>query len=130
LTDHHAYHDLPVAWNQLGSSSIDVLGSYINSINQTNISGKPLTVTEWQHVFSNPYRYEGGLMFPSYARLQGWSAITQHSQAVRLKSEAALSTVIANDPIARASEYMSALLFGRADVAESTHRAEIVVNAA
>lgn len=106
------------------------LGDAANSVRMaaaTRWLGKPFIVSEYDHLFWNRYRYEGGLVFPAYAALQGWDALCRHAHGpIALAygepyphKRAMLPYAIALDPIARAGETLSALLFRRGDVATS-----------
>lgn len=89
--------------------------------------GRPFVVSEWDHLFWNRYRYEGGLVFPAYAALQGWDALCRHAHGpIVLRygepfphKRAMLPYAIALDPVARAGETLSTFLFRRGDVAAS-----------
>ncbi|MGO4736931.1 glycoside hydrolase [Bosea sp. 2KB_26] len=89
--------------------------------------GKPFIVSEYDHLFWNRYRYEGGLVFPAYAALQGWDVLCRHAHGPIILAygepyphkRAMLPYAIALDPVARAGETLSALLFRRGDVATS-----------
>lgn len=132
LSDYHAYHDHggPASgyyWTHDNTSSAqDTLG-YLRLAAQTRQWGRPFTVSEWSHVYWNPWRHEGGLVFPSYAALQGWSLIAQHGHPVVLAPKALDHFNIHEDPPRKATERMAALLYRRGDVATSSHRLEVVV---
>lgn len=89
--------------------------------------GKPFVVSEYDHLFWNRYRYEGGLVFPAYAALQGWDVLCRHAHGPIVLAygepyphkRAMLPYAIALDPVARAGETLSALLFRRGDVSTS-----------
>lgn len=132
LSDYHAYHDhggpaTGYYWTHDNTSSAqDTLG-YLRLAAQTRQWGRPFTVSEWSHVYWNPWRHEAGLVFPGYASLQGWSLIAQHGHPVILAPKALDHFNIHEDPPRKATERMAALLYRRGDVATSPHRLEVVV---
>lgn len=87
--------------------------------------GRPFLVSEYDHLFWNRYRYEAGLVMPSYAALQGWDVLCRHGHGPIVLAygepyphkKAMLPYAIALDPVARAGETLSALLYRRGDVA-------------
>ncbi|KUL94188.1 glycoside hydrolase [Bosea sp. WAO] len=89
--------------------------------------GKPFVISEYDHLFWNRYRYEAGLVFPAYAALQGWDALCRHAHGPIALSygepyphkRAMLPYAIALDPVARAGETLTALLYRRGDVSAS-----------
>lgn len=89
--------------------------------------GKPFIITEYDHLFWSRSRYEAGLVFPAYAALQGWDAICRHGHGPIILAygepyphkRQMLPYAIALDPVARAGETLSALLFRRGDVSEA-----------
>lgn len=136
LVDNHTYHDhgYDIAsenlyWTHSNSSAFDDAIGMFRGMADTRQTGKPFTITEWGHVYWNPYRYEGGLYFPAYASFQDWSMIAQHAQPVILAPSYADHFLVGPDPIAKASEYMAAFLFARGDVATTQVRSEMVVDA-
>lgn len=36
-------------------------------------------MTEYDHLFWSPYRYEAGLAAPSFAAMQGWDVLCRHA---------------------------------------------------
>ncbi|HEV7322804.1 MAG TPA: glycoside hydrolase [Ensifer sp.] len=109
------------------TSSIADGVNYIRMNAATRWLGKPFVVSEYDHLFWNRYRYEAGLAMPAYAALQGWDALCRHGHGpIALAygepfphKRAMLPYAIALDPIARAGETLSALLYRRGDVATS-----------
>ncbi|MFX8968946.1 hypothetical protein ABTN10_19970, partial [Acinetobacter baumannii] len=61
-----------------GKSSFESGLAYIRAIAAARWFGKPFLVTEYDHLFWNPYRYEAGLAMPAYAGLQRWDMICRH----------------------------------------------------
>lgn len=108
-------------------SSLADGANYIRAIAASRWLGRPFVVTEYDHLFWSRYRYEAGLVAPAYAALQGWDAICRHGHGpivlaygenVAHKRQM-LPYAIALDPVARAGETLSALLFRRGDVAQA-----------
>jgi hypothetical protein len=105
-------------------SSIADAASYMRVAAATRWLGKPFTITEYDHLFWNRYRYEAGLMMPAYAALQGWDVLCRHGHGpIALQygepyphKRSMLPYAIALDPVARAGETLAALLFRRGDV--------------
>jgi hypothetical protein len=84
------------------------------------IVGKPYTFTEFNYVYPNPYRAEGGPVMGAYAALQDWDAVYNfdfaHTQGTST-GIAPTGLFDANaDPVARHADRISALLFLRGDV--------------
>lgn len=107
-----------------GKSSFETGLAYVRAIAAARWFGKPFLVTEYDHLFWNPYRYEAGLAMPAYAGLQRWDMICRHGHGPIVLSygepfphkRQMLPYAIALDPVARAGETLSALLFRRGDV--------------
>ena len=107
------------------TSSISDTASYIGEIAAGRWLGRPFLVTEYEHLFWNRYRYEAGIVMPTYAALQGWDGICRHGQGPLTLAfdEAApfrqriVPYTFAADPVARAGETLASLLFRRGDVA-------------
>jgi len=148
----HNYHDHPKKSGRLGhgaapmrkqqnTSSLDNNLQYVRVLAANRLSGKPFVVDEYNHPFPNPWRREAGLVFPAYASFQDWDGICRFAEPVQLsyqeKGQANIAISAFNvgmDPIARAGETLSALLFRRGDVQVAAEQAvmhlnpEIVVN--
>ncbi|WP_026614544.1 hypothetical protein [Ensifer aridi] len=100
---------------------------YMRMIAAARWLGKPFIVSEYDHLFWNRYRYEAGLVMPAYAALQGWDVLCRHGHGpIALAygepyphKRAMLPYAIALDPVARAGETLSALVFRRGDAARS-----------
>ncbi|WP_373989588.1 hypothetical protein [Duganella sp. BuS-21] len=98
-------------------------------------AGMPLAVTEYGQVFWNQYRFEASAMVPAVAALQGWDFMCMHAEgAIDLKYDSSGPARkrslgpygVGLDPVLRAGETLSALLFLRGDVAPSPNRATVV----
>lgn len=97
-------------------------------------AGKPFSVTEYGQVFWNKYRFEASAMVPAVAALQGWDFMCMHSEGAidlqydpfgPVRKQAINPYTIGIDPVLRAGETLSALLFLRRDVAPSPNRVTI-----
>ena len=127
----HNYHDHPSNWIESGSkieqsSVIKKTADYIRQLAVTRVANRPFLVTEHGIPFWSHRRYEAVGMFPAYAALQNWDLICQHSYAVTLqqtegggRGKGLLPFMVGSDPIARAQEVLSTLIYRRADVAQS-----------
>ena len=98
-------------------------------------AGKPLTVSEYGQVFWNQHRYEASVVTPAVAALQGWDYLCMHSegpidlsfqQPGILRKQGINPYEAGIDPVLRAGETLSALMFLRGDVSPSPNRATIV----
>ncbi len=129
----HGYHDHPSEYVRRGStqsatSSLPGGLWYVQWLAGRRHWGRPLLVSEWGHVFWNPWRHEGGVAAPSYAALQDWQLLMQHAAPVALRvKEPVKSFTVVSDPAVKPSEYMAALLFERGDVAASPHKVDVVL---
>ncbi|MDX0464534.1 glycoside hydrolase [Sinorhizobium medicae] len=127
----NTYHDWVGGYSpgsaQTQDSSLAGGANYMRMIAAARWLGKPFIVSEYDHLFWNRYRYEAGLAMPAYAALQGWDVLCRHGHGpIALAygepfahKRAMLPYAIALDPVARAGETLSALLFRRGDVATS-----------
>lgn len=95
--------------------------SYFRAASTARFFDRPYMITEYSHSAFNRYRHERGLYFSSYAALQGWDNLTPHADTVRLTVDPMWCFEHGTDPIARASETVSALTFLRQDVKEAPH---------
>jgi len=142
----HSYHDHPKKIGRLGkaaapmrtqqnSSSLSNNLYYIRTIAPSRLTGKPFVVDEYNHPFPNPWRREAGIVFPAYASFQDWDGICRFAEPVQLsyvekgQANTAISAFnVGMDPIARAGEVLSALLFRRGDVKVAHWQADIHLN--
>lgn len=85
---------------------------------------KPLIVTEYNLAWGNQYKY-AHFMYPAYAALQGYSALTLHE--THRDMIARLPSITFNSLIDRPLEYMAAFLFQRGDIAESPNRVTVQI---
>lgn len=122
----HSYHDHP-AYNVGGTtrfwpkSSLGNANSIFRGIAGSAIWRKPLLVTEYGHVFCDPYRYEQAFSIGAYAALQGIGALTVHAQAVGYGSQNSpiIPFFCMFDPINKAGEFLTTHMLVRGDVARS-----------
>lgn len=126
-----SYHDIVLSLDTNvtieQSSSLDDDLKYVRAMMATRWLGRPFIVSEYDHLFWNSFRHEAGLAVPAYAALQGWDGLCRHgSGPIDLAygsglphKQKLLPYNLGMDPIARASETLSALLFRRGDVARS-----------
>ncbi|MYM29505.1 hypothetical protein GTP58_14340 [Duganella sp. CY15W] len=105
--------------------------NFVARIASARHAGKPFIVTEYGQVFWNQYRFEGSVVTPAIAALQGWDMICMHgeggvdlsfSQPGIIRKQAINPYGVGIDPVLRAGETLSALLFLRGDVAPSPNR--------
>ncbi len=128
------YHDWigdvsPGAQIQQESSLANAV-EYFRLAASARVFGKPFVMTEYDHMFWNQFRYEAGLAMPSYAALQGWDVLCRHSNGAlvlgyggsNFNEQYIRPYRTALDPVARAGETLSALLFRRGDVAKAAHQ--------
>ncbi|MEZ0218013.1 MAG: glycosyl hydrolase family 5 [Rariglobus sp.] len=88
------------------------------------IFGKPYTVTEFNFVWPNAARAEGGVLMPAYAGLQDWDALYNFDYAARASDALTPSVVssggrvfsLATDPIGMLADRASAFIFLHGDV--------------
>lgn len=112
------------------TSSFDGAVAYVRNAAATRLAAKPFVMTEYDHVFWNRHRYEAGLAMPAYAALQDWDILCRHSNGALVlgyggsdfNEQYIRPYRTALDPVARAGETLSALLFRRGDVAKALHR--------
>ncbi|NTJ41906.1 glycoside hydrolase [Agrobacterium larrymoorei] len=119
-----------------GKSSLEDGLLYLRTIGAARWLGKPFFVTEYDHLFWNPYRYEAGLAAPAFAALQGWDGLCRHAHGPIILSygedfphkKQMLPYAIALDPVARAGETLAALIFRRGDAAPASLQIPFLVD--
>ena len=118
--------------NSMLEAPLKILALRLAAVRQ---AGKPLTVSEYGQVFWNQHRYEASVVTPAIAALQGWDYLCMHSegpidlsfQQPGIQRKQGINPYEAGiDPVLRAGETLSALLFLRGDVSPSPNRATIV----
>lgn len=99
-------------------------------------ANKPFIVTEYGQPFWNKYRFEASVTVPAVAALQNWDMICMHGEGgIDLsfdqpgisRKQAINPYGVGIDPVLRAGETLSALLFLRGDVAPSPNRVRISI---
>ncbi|WP_416409484.1 glycoside hydrolase [Agrobacterium rosae] len=119
-----------------GKSSLEDGLLYLRTIGAARWLGRPFFVTEYDHLFWNPYRYEAGLAAPAFAALQDWDVLCRHAHGPIVLSygedfphkKQMLPYAIALDPVARAGETLAALVFRRGDMKSSALRIPFLIN--
>ncbi len=131
----NSYHDHPSGGPLAKGSRINQtssIGSAANTVCSylaTRISGKPFLVSEHGHCFWNRYRYEHGFVLGGYAALNEFDALTAFVMApTRNFSGKIVDFEIRFDPVRRATELMTALLYRRGDVKSSPFRTRIEID--
>lgn len=131
--DCHAYFQHPTNWSRSGSvvasgSSISAGADYWRSSFGTRLAGRPFIVSEYNHCYWNPYRYETGLLFGAYSAFQGGGALMIHSGGVEVGRPGRVSCFsVAHSPLMLAGQFLTAQLFQRGDVRRSAHRVTVPV---
>ncbi|KAA3515729.1 glycoside hydrolase [Agrobacterium rosae] len=119
-----------------GKSSLEDGLLYLRTIAAARWFGRPFFVTEYDHLFWNPYRYEAGLAAPAFAALQDWDVLCRHAHGPIVLSygedfphkKQMLPYAIALDPVARAGETLAALVFRRGDLKSAALRIPFLIN--
>lgn len=130
----HSYHGHPSSSGPFEqtidqSSSLSNANAVFRGISSTRLTGKPLLVTEYGIVFWNKYRYEEAFAVGAYAAFQDYSALTVHSQTVSIRPETAIRPFgCTSDPVIHASEFLTAYLFRRGDVAPARAHIRLDLN--
>ena len=131
LVTMNSYHAHPSNYNQAGStidqsSSIENAGNQIRGFIATRILGKPYLITEHGHAFWNRYRYEQAFLTGAYSAFQDFDGLTAFAQPVSVQTTSFINPFnIRFDPILRAQEFLTAVLFLRGDVTPARHRIRI-----
>lgn len=133
FVDNHFYWDHPsflgASWGlpstgaSGNSSAVAAGGAGPDVVAKTRLLGKPFTVSEWDYVFPNRYRAEGGLIMGAVSALQDWDAIWRfaysHGREAVIAPRPADYFNMAQDPLRQASERTGLLLFLRGDMGVS-----------
>lgn len=107
------------------SSSFENGARYLQLMASMRFHGRPLLATEHDQIFWNPNRFEAGLVAPAFAALQGWSTLCRHADGPidlaydgkGLRKQAIEPDGVGLDPVARAGETLTALLWLRREIA-------------
>jgi hypothetical protein len=110
------------------TSSFDDGARYLQLMGSMRFFGKPLVVTEHDQIFWNPNRFESGLFASAYGAIQGWNFLCRHSDGpIDLaydgkgsRKQAIEPDGAGLDPIARAGETLTALLWLRREIPPAT----------
>lgn len=118
----------------IGSSAGNAAADYWRDACSTRLTGRPLLVTEFNHAFWNKYQHEAGLLFSAYSAFQDFSALVIFQDPVypSITGDSRVTGALRNfsvapSPVARAGEFISALLFKREDVKKASHRVELSI---
>ncbi len=109
---------MPVKFNQ--KSSLKTFCWLPRNLMPTRIFGKPFVVTEFNFVWPNAFRAEGGALMASYSLLQDWDALYNFAYAE--KKDHAFSPQpsrffsLASDPVGLLADRFSALVFRRQEI--------------
>ncbi|SDT92850.1 hypothetical protein SAMN05444156_0822 [Verrucomicrobium sp. GAS474] len=132
LVSMHSYHDHPqfrpqeVLENNNTSSFADSLNWWRGMIG-CRIAGKPLAITEYGHVYWNRYRYEEGLAVGAYGAFQDLSSLHVHSEPVEMKGRGLAPFRPGSDPIGRASQVVTGILFMDQAITPAAHRVDVTL---
>ncbi|MEM1371348.1 MAG: beta-galactosidase, partial [Pseudomonadota bacterium] len=127
LVTMNSYHDDVLSFepgttiNQDSSLADDL--AYLRELSSTRWAGRPFIVTEHNHMFWNRHRHQSGLLAPAMAALQNWDGLCRHGTGPIDLATASdlphkrriLPYSIGTDPISRAAETLTALVFRRGD---------------
>ncbi len=129
----NTYHNHPSSFSRAGSkcgqnSAVGGAGGYWRGIASMRFADRPFVETEFNHSFWNPYVYECGPLFGAYSALQGFDCLIIHEGAVYFRKKDPVDVFsVGRNPINRAGEFLSACLFQRGDIKESSHRIELQI---
>jgi hypothetical protein len=126
----NSYHAHPMKDMIDPGSSIASQARIIREFVSTKRYGKPLVVTEHAHGFWNRYRYEQGLLMGGYACFQNFAGLVNHSHPITLAPKEGIIRTFwtSTDPVIRASEFLTALLFIRRDVKTAPAQVRVVLD--
>lgn len=135
--DMHAYHDESLGFSPgttiAQTSSTVTAARYARWLATSRQSGKPYSVTEYGQPFWNRFRFEAGAIIPAMAAFQGWDFACLHGEGgidLTFYSNASRKSAIhpygvGIDPVSRAGETLSALLYMRGDVSPAINRVAV-----
>jgi hypothetical protein len=142
FVDNHFYWDHPsflgASWGlpstgaSGNSSAVAAGGAGPDAVAMTRLYGKPFTVSEWDYVFPNRYRAEGGMIMGAVSALQDWDAIWRfaysHGRDSVIAPRPADYFNMAQDPLRQASERTGVLLFLRGDAKTSSNTVTVGID--
>ncbi len=129
----NSYHAHPSAFWQPGSvinqgSSINDAGNVIRGFLSMVQSGKPFHITEHGHVFWNRYRYEQSFITGAYSAFQDIDGLTGFGSQVSTQPYSLIMPfLIKHDPVAKAQEFLTALMFLRRDVSPAKNKVRMQI---
>jgi hypothetical protein len=110
-------------------SSIGSAANTVRSFLAARPYGKPLVVTEHGHVFWNKYRYEQGFVMGGLSALNAFDGLTAFFMPVTTHPNQRITSFeMRHDPILRAAELMTGLMYRRRDVKTSDLATRIRLN--
>lgn len=113
----NTYHAHPSGDIISQASSISSAALVVRDSIAARQAGKPLVITEHNHVFWNRFRYEQGFATGAYAAFQDVDGLTAFATPVSLAKVASLRSFnLCSDPIAVASEFLTFFAYVRGDV--------------
>lgn len=95
-------------------------------INAYRLFGKPLFITEYNHLMWNAFRHESPVRYPTIAALQDWSTFFPHQDAVMPIVKRMEPFELSYDPMGRAQSILGYFSFFRQDV--TPHSARVAVH--
>jgi hypothetical protein len=132
LTSQHGYFAHPSGVkdksSQINASAVSDGLNWWRSIQACRIAGRPLAVTEYGHVYWNKYRYEEGLSVGAYAAFQDLSMVEVHTDPVELKGRLLNAFRPGSDPVGRASQVVTGILFMTNAVTPAPHRVDVGIS--
>ena len=92
---------------------------------------KPYVITEHLHVFWNKYRYEQGFITGALSAFQDLDGLTAFSNCLTVNDQSKMIPMhVAMDPIAKASEFLTAFMFLRRDVSPGKNLVRMALSSA
>jgi hypothetical protein len=108
--------------------AVSTTGNYFHAQIGSRFLNRPFGVFEYGTFYWTRYRHEEGLLYPAYSSLQNISAITVTGSPVIFHAVKLRGLDQGSDPVSRASQVLAALIYGRGDVAPSTHTVALAFN--
>lgn len=138
--DNHAYWDHPsfpqgpwkFPFSHSQRSATQDLANVPRRLFLTRIENIPFTITEYNYVYPNRYRSEGGPLIGAYAALQDYDGLFRfswaHERNIATSNQPSMGFDIAQDPIGLLTEHIIGMLWLRGDVPVLEEEAVYVVN--